>query len=438
MTLVCRASVFFVAFIGLHSGEVLLTEDSPWTIVAGTNTSVTCEHTNSTNYTVSWVKLEHSRFTANNESLRFRNVQVADHGNYTCLIEGNDTVRDNRTLEIQVSYPPGNISVSVRNRRGNKTNYTISGGDNATLVCSVDGFPPPLITWRKDYVIMKEENLTDRYAVHQPPTDGFISVFNVISAWRDDSGTYTCTASNSPNQNDSRQFEVYLEVPKYFPALQNQSEQTQTYTVVEGESTVVTFTVVSSPESLVAGWRFHGSDIDLFNMKGGNSAWYRKNRTISTNIQLFEFYHVNVTQNTTGVYNVTLTNGLRRNLDLDYNIRMEYDSTDTTVESFITTEGYTNTSEMEKEDEYCDSTCKMMWGLVVGVVIGAVLFLVLLSFCLRVFCDSKMSHPSIEDIFSELDDSMATIKYTAAESAQVLHPIAPQYTFRETNDVTEC
>ncbi|XP_067681419.1 hemicentin-2-like [Haliotis asinina] len=441
MTLVCRASVFFVAFIGSHSGEVLLTEDSPWTIAAGTNASVTCGHTNSTNYTVSWGRQEHPQFTSDNATLRFLNTQVTDYGNYTCFIEVDDTVRDNKTLEIRVSYPPGNISVSLTNRHETRTNYTISAGDNTTLVCSVDGFPPPLITWKKDDAIVKEENLTDRYGFHQSPTDNcFNSVFNVINAWRDDSGTYTCTASNSANQNDSLHLEVHLEVPKYFPALQNESVPPQTYTVVEGESVVINFTVVSRPESLVAKWSLHTNenDISLFLMKGNDSAWYRKNRTISTDIQLFEFHHVNVTTNMAGLYSITLTNGLRRNLDLDYNISLGYDSPDSTVESFTTAEVYNNTTDEKVTEAYCDSTCKMLWCLIVGIFIGAVLFLVLLSFCLRAVCASIMRHPSLEDIFSELDDSIATIKHSATESAQVLHPIAPQYTFRETNYVSEC
>ncbi|XP_048259442.1 hemicentin-2-like [Haliotis rufescens] len=216
MKLVCfPAVVLVVAVIGLNTGAVFLSEDSPWTITAGTTASVICGYQNITNYTVYWEKEEHSRVTPGNETLIFQNVQVTDHGNYSCVIEANDTVLEQRTLEIRVSYPPGNISISVKNRVRVRASYTIPGGANATLVCSVDGFPPPFITWRKDGDIIKEENLTDRYGLRQPPTDGFISVFDVINAGREDSGTYACTAHTSANQNDSPEAEVHLAVPNF-------------------------------------------------------------------------------------------------------------------------------------------------------------------------------------------------------------------------------
>ncbi|XP_048259443.1 papilin-like [Haliotis rufescens] len=225
------------------------------------------------------------------------------------------------------SNPPRNISISINNRY--QANYIISGGANANLVCSVDGFPPPFITWRKDGDIIKEENLTDRYGLRQPPTDGFISVFDVINAGREDSGTYACTAHTSANQNDSPEAEVHLAVPTYFPVLQNQGELSRRFTVVEGESIVVNFTVVSSPRSLVVKWSLQAdgsNETSVWSRSGDNSLWNMRNRTLSTDVQLFQFYHVNVTENMTGLYRVILTNGLRRNLDLEYSIGIRYGS----------------------------------------------------------------------------------------------------------------
>ncbi|XP_071081352.1 neural cell adhesion molecule 1-like [Haliotis cracherodii] len=656
MKLVCfPAVVLVVAVIGLNTGAVFLSEDSPWTITAGTNASVTCEYQNITNYTVYWEKEEHSTVTPGNETLLFKNVQVTDHGQYSCVIEANDTVLEKRTLDIRVSYPPGNISISVSNRvRANYTipgganatlvcsvdgfpppfitwqkdgdilkeenltdryglhqppndvfisvfdvinagredsgtyvctannsanqndspeaevhlavptyppgnisisvnnrvsaNYTIPGGANATLVCSVDGFPPPFITWRKDGAIIKEENLTDRYGLRQPPTDGFISVFDVINAgredsgtyvctahnsanhndspeaevhlavptyppgnisisvnngfranytipgganatlecsvdgfpppfitWRkdgdiikeetltdryglrqpptdgfisvfdvinagrEDSGTYVCTANNSANQNDTQEAEVHLAVPKYFPVLQNQGELSRSFTVAEGESIEVNFTVVSSPRSLVAGWSLQANgsnETSVWSRSGDNSLWNMGNRILSADVQLFQFYHVNITENMTGLYRVMLTNGLRRNLDLEYSIGIGYD---TTARSINTTDVYNDTTVLNlKDDEDYESTWKILLAVVVGVVVTNVLLVVLLSFCIRAFPRSLRSHPSVEAIFSELDDSMATIKYPVTGNAGTLHPIAPQYSFRGANDVTEC
>ncbi|XP_048259284.1 hemicentin-1-like [Haliotis rufescens] len=537
----CPAVVLVVAVIGLNTGAVFLSEDSPWTITAGTTASVTCGYQNITNYTVYWEKEEHSRVTPGNETLIFQNVQVTDHGNYSCVIEANDNVLENRTLDIRVSYPSGNISISVSNRvranytisgganatlecsvdgfpppfitwrkdgaiikeenltdhyglrqpptdgfisvfdvinagredsgtyvctannsanqndsreaevhlavptypprhisisvdKGVKAKYTIPGGANATLVCSVDVFPPPFITWRKDGDIIKEENLTDRYGLRQPPTDGFISVFDVINAGREDSGTYVCTANNSANQNDSQEAEVHLAVPNYFPVLQNQGELSRRFTVVEGESIVVNFTVVSSPRSLVVKWSLQpdgSNETSVWSRSVDNSLWNMRNRTLSTDVQLFQFYHVNVTENMTGLYRVILTNGLRRNLDLEYSIGIGYD---TTGRSINATDVYSNTTDLNlKDDEDYESTWKILLAVVVGVVVTNVLLVVLLSFCIR-----GVMPAAVEHVYHAVDESLMLDLPVTEANTNYMRPFDPYSMQRYLNRGVTC
>ncbi|XP_048259444.1 hemicentin-2-like [Haliotis rufescens] len=426
----CPAVVLVVAVIGLNTGAVFLSEDSPWTITAGTTASVTCGYQNITNYTVYWEKEEHSRVTPGNETLIFQNVQVTDHGNYSCVIEANDTVLEQRTLEIRVSYPPGNISISVSNRV--RANYTISGGANATLECSVDGFPPPFITWRKDGAIIKEENLTYHYGLHKPPTDGFISVFDVINAGREDSGTYVCTANNSANQNDSSEAEVHLAVPNYFPVLQNQGELSRRFTVVEGESIVVNFTVVSSPRSLVVKWSLQSdgsNETSVWSRSVDNSLWNMRNRTLSTDVQLFQFYHVNVTENMTGLYRVILTNRLRRNLDLEYSIGIGYD---TTGRSINATDVYSNTTDLNLKDDE-DYTWKILLAVVVGVVVTNVLLVVLLSFCIR-----GVMPAAVEHVYHAVDESLMLDLPVTEANTNYMRPFDPYSMQRYLNRGVTC
>lgn len=78
----------------------------------------------------------------------------------------------------------------------------MNSGEDAILDCNAVGFPPPVITWKKDNQVMKK---TERYV----PSGNSLKMKIVRSRYPDDDAVFSCEAKNDFG-NDSRDFVVII------------------------------------------------------------------------------------------------------------------------------------------------------------------------------------------------------------------------------------
>ena len=89
-------------------------------------------------------------------------------------------------------------------------------GDTVSLVCTATGRPFATIQWYKDGIELTNGSLTSIYN-EQFEGNGLLfttSILEVCSVGSEDSGTYSCIASNFVG-NDSVEFDVLVQLGKY-------------------------------------------------------------------------------------------------------------------------------------------------------------------------------------------------------------------------------
>ncbi|XP_060905392.1 uncharacterized protein LOC132983177 [Labrus mixtus] len=111
------------------------------------------------------------------------------HGtNITCKVGFKNNITTNRTVTLNVTYLKKPVIVGET---------TVKEGDSLNLTCTVDSFPPSVITWTKLGTNKSFNNLTGMAALIIP------------NMTKEGSGKYTCSATNQ-NKTDSTQTEVNL------------------------------------------------------------------------------------------------------------------------------------------------------------------------------------------------------------------------------------
>ncbi|XP_071078774.1 junctional adhesion molecule A-like [Haliotis cracherodii] len=184
-----------------NTAAVYLMRGLSWRLDSGTKAASICSSPQCASCHVTWRKQGDPTFHWGNETLHFNPVKKSDHGNYTCTLEDSEGRQwNNGTLEILVIYPTESISLSVNNLSVSNTYYTSKEGADVTLSCAVDGFPPPLVKWHKDARAVKTANLTQKYGLHQPAGNSFLTSYHVTSAGCEDEGAYVCQAGNGVNE----------------------------------------------------------------------------------------------------------------------------------------------------------------------------------------------------------------------------------------------
>ncbi|KAM4629779.1 hemicentin-1 [Polymixia lowei] len=170
--------------------------------------------------------------------LSLSSAQVSDTGRYTCVAV-NAGGEQQREYDLRVYVPP--------NIMGEEVNATVMLGRLVELRCQSDAIPPPTLSWRKDgRPLFRKPGLT-------VSEDG--SLLKIDSAQVQDSGRYTCEATNVAGKTE-KNYNLNVWVS---PSIRG-SEEVSPLTVVEGS--LITLVCESSgipPPSLT--WRKDGAEV---------------------------------------------------------------------------------------------------------------------------------------------------------------------------------
>uniref|UniRef100_A0A8C6KPC3 Contactin-3 n=1 Tax=Nothobranchius furzeri TaxID=105023 RepID=A0A8C6KPC3_NOTFU len=140
-------------------------------------------------------------------SLQVSRVQPPDSAMYRCLADNPGSTRTGTDAELRVLPEPGlsrNLQFLQRPSR-----VTALLGADAVLECSASGYPTPSIHWRRGDEVIQKPGSESKFSL--------LAGSNLIirTVTDDDSGTYSCTATNK-NQNITAQAELSVLVPPQF------------------------------------------------------------------------------------------------------------------------------------------------------------------------------------------------------------------------------
>ncbi|KAM9810462.1 hemicentin-1 [Neosynchiropus ocellatus] len=141
--------------------------------------------------------------------LQFLSVQVSDMAGYRCVAENKvGTVEKLFSLTVQV--PP-----KILGQR-EEEQVSVIEGHMVSMLCDVQSYPPPEITWTKDGQLLQFNT-----GVHILPGG---QMLQLPRARLDDAGQYVCTATNSAGQDQkSILLSVYV-MPTLKPRLDAESD----------------------------------------------------------------------------------------------------------------------------------------------------------------------------------------------------------------------
>ncbi|XP_067391212.1 hemicentin-1 isoform X2 [Emydura macquarii macquarii] len=117
-------------------------------------------------------------------ALQMAFVQPGDAGRYTCMA-ANVAGSSSSSMELIVHIPP--------KIRSSEVQHTVTENSQAVLSCVADGIPTPTINWKKDNI-----PLTDTIGKYRAMQYGDLILENAVP---EDSGTYTCVASNAAGED---------------------------------------------------------------------------------------------------------------------------------------------------------------------------------------------------------------------------------------------
>ncbi|XP_074171623.1 sialic acid-binding Ig-like lectin 13 isoform X2 [Rhinolophus sinicus] len=131
-----------------------------------------------------------------------------DHGtNLTCQVTLFSGVKTERTIQLNVSYAPQDLSISALWKEGTEMKYKGNGssvpvreGDSLRLVCVADSNPPATLSWAQGSQILSPS---------QPSDPGVLELPRVESVHE---GEFTCIA-----QNPQGSLSVSLHLSVHYP-----------------------------------------------------------------------------------------------------------------------------------------------------------------------------------------------------------------------------
>uniref|UniRef100_H2MDX8 Hemicentin 2 n=1 Tax=Oryzias latipes TaxID=8090 RepID=H2MDX8_ORYLA len=169
-----------------------------------------CEVTGHPAPAISWLKdgqpvYKDSQHHISSDGTQLQSVQVSDMAGYMCVAENKvGTVEKLFSLTVQPPTITGPREESV----------SVIEGHMASLLCDVQAYPPPEITWTRDGQVLQFST-----GVHILPGQ----MLQLPRARLEDAGQYVCTASNSAGQ-DQKSFLLSIYLPTLKPLHDAESE----------------------------------------------------------------------------------------------------------------------------------------------------------------------------------------------------------------------
>ncbi|XP_044016307.1 Down syndrome cell adhesion molecule-like protein Dscam2 isoform X2 [Aphidius gifuensis] len=144
-----------------------------------------------------------------NGSLIFGRVQEDHEGYYLCEAVNGIGAGLSKVVYLTVNAPARIID--------KHRNQTARLGSRASLKCEAKGDHPLNIVWRRAGSQLDSAVSDYRYMIKEMnTTDGAVSILELISTSREDSGRYFCTASNAYG-GDEMTMHLYIQEPPDFP-----------------------------------------------------------------------------------------------------------------------------------------------------------------------------------------------------------------------------
>ncbi|XP_057206425.1 neural cell adhesion molecule 1b isoform X1 [Triplophysa rosa] len=200
---------------------------SPQEFSEGDDAIIVCDVASSPPPTILWkfkgakIQFEKDvRFrTLTNNHLQIRGIRKSDEGMYTC--EGRIKARgeiDFRNIRVIVNVLP-----TVRIRQA-ETNATADMGYSTVLACDADGFPEPMVTWKRNNILLES---AEKYSFNE---DG--SEMTVLDVTKLDEGDYTCIAKNKAGESEQElSLKVFVQPKITFLESQSTTEMDEKVTL---------------------------------------------------------------------------------------------------------------------------------------------------------------------------------------------------------------
>ncbi|XP_023559876.1 hemicentin-1 [Octodon degus] len=184
-----------------------------------TSINIECRATGTPPPQINWLKnglplplSTHTRLLSAGQVIRIVRAQLSDVAVYTCVASNRAGV-DNKHYSLQVLVPP-----HMDNVMGTEE-LTVIKGSSTSMSCTTDGTPPPSLSWLRDgQPLGLDAHLT-------VSTQG--SVLQFLKAETEDSGRYTCVATNAAGEVSKHFLLKVLEPPHI-----NGSEETEEISVI--------------------------------------------------------------------------------------------------------------------------------------------------------------------------------------------------------------
>uniref|UniRef100_A0A8C3YS46 Hemicentin-1 n=1 Tax=Catagonus wagneri TaxID=51154 RepID=A0A8C3YS46_9CETA len=175
------------------------------TAMVDTSVNIECRATGMPPPQINWLKnglplplSSHIRLLSGGQVVRIVRAQVSDVAVYTCVASNRAGV-DNKHYSLQVFVPP-----NLDNGMGIEE-ITIVKGSSTSMTCFTDGTPTPKMSWFRDGQPLGFD------AHLSVSTQGMI--LQLIKAETEDSGRYTCIASNEAGEVSKHFILKVLEPP---------------------------------------------------------------------------------------------------------------------------------------------------------------------------------------------------------------------------------